>query len=366
MASTTSSRGCRRARRPGLRWRSSCSRTSLFRPLGPPRDAPGSRERAGGAGLVRDARPRHARLLQAPAATPTTYFSADRRAFPGYRVANRVLLVAGDPVGDPAAVPGSSATCAFAESPRAGVAALGASASLLPVYREAGMRALYIGDEAIVETRAFSLEGRAIRKIRQSVSRLESAGYTIEALDFERPRRADAARARAVSALWRDGAAERGFTMAMDWLDGEHGAGSVVIAARDGEGAIRGFLHFVPRTAGLRCRCRSCAATARRRTGSRSSSSSARSSSCATRGIEEVSLNFAAFGRWLGGPRADRARARPPRLARQPLLPDREPLRFSAKFEPRWEPRYLVFEGPLPRVALAALRIEGQLPKLRG
>ena len=36
------------------------------------------------------------------------------------------------------------------------------------------------------------------------------------------------------------------------------------------------------------------------------------------------------------------------------------------KIEPR-RPRYLVYEGALglPRVGLAALRIEGQLPKLR-
>ena len=85
------------------------------------------------------------------------------------------------------------------------------------------------------------------------------------------------------------------------------------------------------------------------------------------RGVEELSLNFAAFGRVLARPngRVDRV------LAKLVSLGDRyfqiESLyRFNAKFSPRWEPRYLAYERilGLPRVGLAAMVAEGQLPRL--
>ena len=39
---------------------------------------------------------------------------------------------------------------------------------------------MYLGDEAIVDLEKFSLKGRPIRKVRQSVSRLVKAGYTAQ------------------------------------------------------------------------------------------------------------------------------------------------------------------------------------------
>src|SRR6185436_5876327 len=96
-------------------------------------------------------------------------------------VSGRILLASGDPVGEVESLPLLlSQLCEFAERRGLALGAVGASETLLDLYRDAGLHALYIGDEAIVDTTSFSLEGRAIRKVRQSVNRLTSAGYSTD------------------------------------------------------------------------------------------------------------------------------------------------------------------------------------------
>ena len=73
----------------------------------------------------------------------------------------------------------------------------------LALYARHGLHALYHGDEAVVDVASFSLDGRAIRKVRQSVHRLERAGYTARVLRPERARRRRARRARGVARAWR-------------------------------------------------------------------------------------------------------------------------------------------------------------------
>ena len=58
------------------------------------------------------------------------------------------------------------------------MAILAQGASCSPLYRLAGFHTMKVGDEAVVRTADFSLEGRPIRKVRQSVNRLRRAGYT--------------------------------------------------------------------------------------------------------------------------------------------------------------------------------------------
>jgi lysyl-tRNA synthetase, class II len=171
-----------------------------------------------------------------------------------------------------------------------------------------------------------------------------------------------------VSALWHQGRAERGFTMAMDSLRGAHQAGSIVLVARAPDRKIRGFLHFVP-SYGRPAMSLSFMRRDRSTPNGLMEFLVVRAIQLLReRGVEEISLNFAAFGRWLDRPdgRVERALGRFVSLGNR-FFQIESLHRFNAKFAPRWEPRYLVYEGALglPRVGLAALRIEGQLPKLR-
>ncbi len=272
------------------------------------------------------------------------FFGAGGRAFAGYRAQGGVLLVSGDPVAPAEELPGLLRDLrAFARRHDLRFGAVGASCELAERYRAEGLNAFYIGDEAIVETAAFSLEGRAIRKVRQSVHRLERAGYTAECLAAGELDARTKAGLERISRSWLNGIPERGFSMALDGIGSED---TVVVVARDATGEPRGFLHFVPSYG----RPAMSLSAMRRERGTPNGLTeflvTRAIDDLRDRGVEEVSLNFSDVG--PAAPRArDRARAAAPAapLGRRPALPDREP-------------------PPLQRQVRAALG--APLPDLRG
>jgi lysyl-tRNA synthetase class 2 len=338
----------------------------LFRPLAAPPALPGAEVRRTVSELVR----RHGvdTLAYFKLRHDQHYlFSPDRRAFLGYRVEGGVVLVSGDPVGPADAVaPLMRELGLFAQARGLRIAVLGAGAQLRPLWEQLGLRALYIGDEAIVETADFSLEGRAIRKVRQSVTRLEKLGYFVELRQLASLGPEELAELEHVSELWRRGIPERGFAMSLDALRAEDHGDSLVARALDAEGRVRAFLHFAPSYG----RSAMSLSAMRREPDTPNGLTEflvARSVELLReRGIEEVSLNFAAFGRFLHSPRNPVERLLGRLLSLGDAFFQIERLyRFNAKFFPRWEPRYLMYERllGLPRAGMAALWAEGQLPK---
>ncbi len=158
--------------------------------------------------------------------------------------------------------------------------------------------------------------------------------------------------------------------MAMDSLHGDHGEDTLVVLARDDSAParpVRGVLHFVP------CYGRSAMSLSFMRRDPRTPNGLTEFMVVSAvellreRGVDEMSLNFAAFARWMHSPErpAERALARVI-AAGNPFFQIESLHRFNAKFFPRWEPRYLVLPGALdcrPRASLAAMWAEGQLWK---
>src|SRR5207302_2981508 len=95
-------------------------------------------------------------------------FSETGKSAVSYRVVSGVMLASGDPLGDPEAWPGAIRAFLAEARRHAWVpAVMGCSELGGEVWvREAGLRALELGDEAVVEVCDFTLEGRAMRNVR--------------------------------------------------------------------------------------------------------------------------------------------------------------------------------------------------------
>ena len=294
-------------------------------------------------------------------------YTANGRAMAGYRIEAGAMLVAGDPVGPADAVPEVlDDVVALARRHGLALGVVGASREFADAARRVGLRRVYLGDEAILPGGPMDLSGGATKSLRKAVNRVARHGFTAELRTVGDLDAATVAELDGLSARWRDGAEERGFSMAHDTLVDDLLHDASVVIARDADGRVRAFLHFVP----VYGRSAVSLAFMRRDRETPNGVSDFLVVEAARllgeRGIEELSLNFAAFGRWLREPAngLERAAARVLRVADRWFQLERL-MRFNAKFQPRWQPRYLLFGGVghLPRVALGALWAEGHLPR---
>ncbi|MGW4381720.1 phosphatidylglycerol lysyltransferase domain-containing protein [Kitasatospora sp. NPDC004531] len=293
-------------------------------------------------------------------------FSPSGKAAVAYRVVGGVTLASGDPIGDPEAWPGAiDAWLAEAREHAWVPAVMGASEEAGVIYARHGLDALELGDEAIVELDEFSLDGRAMRVVRQAYNRVKRAGYTVRIRRHEDIPETEMAELVAKADHWRDGATERGFSMALGRL-GDPGDGRcVMLECFDGDGELRALLSFVPWGAhGLSLDLM------RRDRDSENGLMEFMVIELLQRAkeveLERVSLNFAMFRSVFE--RGSKLGAGPVlRLWRSVLgffsrwWQIESLYRANAKYRPIWEPRYLLFEksSEIPRIGIASARAEG-------
>jgi len=288
------------------------------------------------------------------------FFSPTRESFLAYKVVAGVALVSGGPIGAPqefGELLGEFRRVCHARGWR--LALLGVHADLLPVTEALGLRAIKLGDEAVVHPAEFSLEGRSVRKVRQSVARLERAGYVVDvvaAAEVDAELRAEIDR---VSDAWRGANAERGFSMAMDDPFGEP---ETLFAIARCNRRVGGFLHLVPSASGY-------SLSAMRRDPATPNGLMeyliVEALAWARRaGARELSLNFCVFADVLADP-AGRVQclARGVLRAGDRVFQLERLLLFSRKFAPEWRPRYVCVERltDVPLVAVAYLWVESLL-----
>jgi lysyl-tRNA synthetase, class II len=291
-----------------------------------------------------------------------------------YRRIGRTLVVSGDPVGS--AVSRSRALAGLRELAACEglhTVVYGASAAHLDAYREAGMRAICVGEEAIVDPAGFSLEGRAVRKLRQSVQRVRSRGWTIAAVDGRDVDAPLEAEIDAVESRWRTGRDRvLGFSMSLGEHERGARAGDLFLLARSPEGDLRAVMRFLPHRGNL-------SLDTMRRVGDTPNGLNEALVCTALavareRGVREMSLNYAGLAHLIRreptGNRLTRAIRRRvlERLGRHFQM--ERLVRFNNKFAPEWRPRYLVYESRrhLPGAIYRVLQAEGYLrgPALRG
>ena len=297
-------------------------------------------------------------------------FAPRRDAALTYRVVASVSVASADPVGAPEAWP--AAIDAWLRESRAHgwyPAVLAASEAGAQAYTRAGLRAIPMGDEAIIDCADFTLAAPSMQPIRRAVRRIRRLGYTITVQrheELEDGRLAELARS---ADRWRVDETERGFSMALGRLGDPLDGRSVAVLAHDREGTLRGLLSLVPWGQ------RGLSLDLMRR--DRASDNGLNEAMVAALvqharsewGITRVSLNFAMFRGVFGA--AERVGAGPlvrltHRLMRfaSRYWQIESLYRTNARYRPRWETRYFCYDSALTliRAAVAAGAAEGFLP----
>ena len=230
-----------------------------------------------------------------------------------------------------------------------GLGVMGAGEEWLPTYQASGMRFVYIGDEAVVDPRTFSLEGGKMKGLRQAVNRVARYGYTVRFLDPARLDPHDAARMAEMMAKSRRGEQERGFSMMLGRLFDPRDTDLLLTLVEGPDGNPVAMCQFVPSPA-----IGGYSLDLMRRDPGEHPNGLLDFALCSTiahlkeRGMRGLSLNFAAMRSILEGDTGDGVTQRVERWALRRLsgvLQIETLWKFNSKYEPHWLPRYIVFDS---------------------
>ncbi|MBX6762826.1 MAG: DUF2156 domain-containing protein [Rubrobacteraceae bacterium] len=290
------------------------------------------------------------------------FFSKDGSAFVAYGVARGVALVLGDPSGRREAFAGLVKDFLDFCTDNGWMAAFyEAEEHLLPLYESFGMQAVLIGEEAIVDLARFGERTSHRKWFRYVVRRLEREGYTFERA--EPPHRGPLlSEVEEVSRAWLSlpGRRERGFTIGS--FSPEYVGGTPLFLVRDPDGRVVAFANEVPSYKEGEATIDLMRHRPEVPNGTMDYLLTKTMLHLRERGYRTFDLGLAPLSGTGGRPGAP--------LEERILGQLSEPLtrffsykglkNYKAKFEPRWERRFLVYRGRLSgptRVVLALVML---------
>lgn len=297
------------------------------------------------------------------------FFSRRRDAVVSYGASNAVALALGDPVAvdDTAFHAVLAEFIEFCDINGWQPAFHQATPCHLAAYREAGLIALQVGGEAVVDLDSFSLTGKKMKHLRAVMNRFEREG--IRAVLHEPPHDPALLRElRAVSDEWLtlDGRREREFTLGQ--FSEPYIAATPVLAAVDANGTIQAFINLIPDGVPGEITFDLMRHRADAPNGAMDFLMLSLIEIGRTRGARRMSLGMVPFIERAGDEDLllrDRALS---------LLTSRFDRFFAAKslyaykdkFDPIWEPRYLIYgsDAALPRIGLAIARLTEGKPQV--
>jgi lysyl-tRNA synthetase, class II len=164
-----------------------------------------------------------------------------------YRVVGETAVISGDPVAPADQLHGVVAS--FRELARRRgweLVVWGASPRHVDAYRELGLHAMVAGEEAFVEPNRFTLEGRPVRKLRQSVHRVQRRRWEIFAMEGRQLDDTTLSELEKLQSSWRQSKQRLiGFAMGMGPYECEVKPDDLYLLARSPEGELRAGMRFV-------------------------------------------------------------------------------------------------------------------------
>jgi len=293
------------------------------------------------------------------------FFTGD--SLVAYSVINGVMLVSPDPIGPPedrAEV--WSDVMDMAQSNNWVPSVLAASQSWLPVYRAAGLVDHYIGDEAIVDASTFALSGKSMKSLRGAYNRVKKQGCTVSCFDAMDQVSPDLqAQLLELMTETRQGEAERGYSMTLSRIFDPRDEGLLLAVCFGADGRPMAFNQYIPATG-----VDGYSLDLMRRSNDPDAPNGLTDfviietlQWMAERGLRGLGLNFATMRAVVAGESGSGPWGT---LERSVLHHFSETLqieslwRFNQKYDPRWNPRYVVTGPflPLARSGLAIARAE--------